>query len=212
MTEKPTEPDADATGDAAGDACRRPIETQLDQAGPVASSGAKARRGLRSRINFYLDVTVALSLAALIGTGILLEWVLPPGIRGGRGLTWLGEHRHFWGDVHFWLAVTTIALVIVHLALHATWIAQCWKRSLGSLRSPVTWGVIGVAVTAIVVPLLIPVERGTNRFHRGRGIGAMDSGEHRGRGRAQSSHYDADRFDGPRLGRGWRGGRRGQSR
>ncbi len=209
MTEKTNEYDAGSTGDADGDACDHAIETDSDQSGPVAATGT--RRAVRPRINFYLDVTIALILAALIGTGILLEWVLPPGIRGGRGLTWLGERRHFWGDVHFWLAALTTVMVVVHLLLHTSWIAQCWKRSLGSLRSPVTWGVIGVVLAAIVLPLGIPAQRGASRQHRGRGIEAMDDGEHRGRGSASEGldwHAPGARMDG--SGRGWRGGRRGR--
>jgi hypothetical protein len=211
MTENPTEHDAKPTAEA--DACSPPIESELDQRGPVPRGGPKARRGLRPRINFYLDVSIAVVLAALLGTGVLLEWVLPPGMRGGRGLTWLGEHRHYWGDVHFWLAVSTISLVLVHLALHATWIAQCWKRSLGSLRSPVTWGIIAVALGAIVLPLTIPAERGSHRGHRGGDrLEALQRVERRGRGRFFFSD-DAPGFDrrGERFGRGRRGGLRGRS-
>jgi hypothetical protein len=211
MTENPSEFRPDPASDASGDACSHSLGAESDQSGPVRSAKTPARRSQRPRINFYLDVTTTLILAALIGTGILLEWVLPPGVRGGRGLTWLGEHRHFWGDVHFWLAASMIGLVVAHLALHATWIAQCWKRMLGSLRSPLTWGVIVVALGAIVTPLIVPVERGTNGFHRGRGLEAMERGESRSRGRA------SDGIEGSAVGRsadgsgrGWRGGRRGR--
>lgn len=145
--------------------------------------------------NFWLDIATAVVFAALVGNGILLKWIVPPGIRGGRGLTWLGESRHFWGDVHFWLAAVFLGLVGLHLALHWSWIRACWKRNLGIWRSVRTWAVIVPVAVLLALPLVVPASGrdGSHEFrqHRGQGYrghvsqgdGPKAAGErgHRGR-------------------------------
>ena len=126
------------------------------------------RRASTPQRNFWVDLATAAVLATMVGTGILLKWVLPPCPRGGRGLTWLGETRHFWGDVHFWVATAMVALVAIHLILHWRWITNCWRSLVGTLRSPATWLVLLLGVGLIALPLLVPAERHESK-HSGRG-------------------------------------------
>jgi hypothetical protein len=93
----------------------------------------------RTTWNFVLDSISLVNLLLLAGTGSIMRWVLPPGSGGGRGYGFrggrgpgpggeqvkqlLGLGRHDWGDIHF-------ALVLVHLALHWTWIKTCGKTLL----------------------------------------------------------------------------------
>jgi len=93
----------------------------------------------RSVLNFVLDGVSFLVMLAMIGTGLVMRFVLPPGTGGrGRGeeptkLLW-GLGRHDWGDVHFWLAVVLLVLLAVHVALHWTWICNLVRRLV--LRTP----------------------------------------------------------------------------
>jgi hypothetical protein len=99
----------------------------------------------RSSVNFVIDLISLIDLLGLTFTGAIMKWVLPPGtggegrqLHGGRGRG--GEHiekflslgRHDWGSVHFWLAVVFLALMVVHIVLHWTWIKSYIKcRLLG---------------------------------------------------------------------------------
>lgn len=81
---------------------------------------------------FWLDVINAVLLLALLFTGSIMKWVLPPG-SGGRpgghaGITWLGLHRHDWGDVHLWIAFSFVAGIGLHLLLHAGWVSAAARR------------------------------------------------------------------------------------
>ena len=92
----------------------------------------------RITVNFIIDLAAFLDLLGLIFTGFVIKYVLPPG-SGGRGQELHGGQgaghikslwsmtRHEWGDVHFYLSVVFIALMLVHLALHWTWIKCCFK-------------------------------------------------------------------------------------
>jgi len=103
----------------------------------------------KATINVWLNILAFINFVALAATGAIMRWVLPPGSggryahegqglgrgwRGGRGAlesvgsdespikTLLGWGRHDWGDLHFWLAVLLIVIIILHLILHWSWI------------------------------------------------------------------------------------------
>ncbi len=125
----------------------------------------------RSRRRFWLDVTTALVFSAMVGSGTLLALVLPP--RGGG--TWLGWTRHEWGDLHLWLGVTLLALVVLHLVEQRQWIARCWSRFVGTPRSPATWALLLAGAALMAAPLLIPPQPGgSGRQPRGAGARVAD--------------------------------------
>jgi hypothetical protein len=94
----------------------------------------------RITVNFIVDLAGFIDLLGLIFTGFVIKYVLPPG-SGGRGQELHGGQgtghikalwsmtRHEWGDIHFYLSVVFIALMLIHLALHWSWI-KCYFKSL----------------------------------------------------------------------------------
>lgn len=88
----------------------------------------------RDTLNFLVDTLALLAIVGLLATGLILWTALPPGSRGGHGLSLWGLTRHELGDVHFWIAVTLLALMILHVVLHWTWVCvtvQRWFRPAG---------------------------------------------------------------------------------
>ena len=131
-------------------------------------------RRLTSRTNCWLDLLTAFAFAAMAGTGVLQRWVLPRGSSKAR-LTWLGFGRHDWANIHFWLSTLILALIILHLALHWSWIRACWRRFLGLLCSPLTWVVL---LALVVLPLVIP----PRTAEPGDGTGWQEDGPRTGQG------------------------------
>lgn len=103
-------------------------------------------------VDFLLWITICLMLA----TGFVIRYRLPPGSRGGHGLSAWGMGRHDWGDLHAWLGYGVIGLVILHLALHWDWLMRAaWPR--------VKWPVVAGLIAGIVLVLaawFVPVETG----------------------------------------------------
>ncbi len=96
-------------------------------------------------ILFWTNVLNLLLMLGLVGTGIILRWVLPPGSGGGgpgRGIgwrggqgprvvaEWLGLTRHQWGDIHCYLAIALAAGITLHLLLHTGYIRSACARWL----------------------------------------------------------------------------------
>jgi len=84
----------------------------------------------KPKLNFIIDALMFLCLMAIAGLGFLMKYILPPGraVRAKYGrnldLSWLGWDRHDWGDIHLYLALTLLTLLVIHLILH-------WQQILG---------------------------------------------------------------------------------
>ncbi len=82
----------------------------------------------KARINFFVDALMLLVGSLLAGTGFLMKYTLLPGFERaamyGRNVDmfFLGFDRHQWGTLHLWLAFMLIALLVLHLVLHTSWI------------------------------------------------------------------------------------------
>lgn len=97
----------------------------------------------RTTLNFIVDLISFIDLLALACTGFIIKYILPPGSGGGHGYGYRGGRgpleeqiktlwsmtRHEWGNVHFYFSVAFIALMLLHLVLHWTWI-KCYFKSL----------------------------------------------------------------------------------
>ena len=76
----------------------------------------------RQLLNFFVDLVALLAMLGMVATGLMIRYLLPPGSRGGHGLTLWSLDRHEWGDIHFWLAVALLTLLVLHVALHWEWV------------------------------------------------------------------------------------------
>lgn len=104
------------------------------------------------------NLLLFLAFCMAAGTGLVLEYKLPPGSRGGKGLELLGADRHEWGEWHFWICLTALALVAIHLFLHRAWLV---KVAGGARRWPV-FGGLALGLALVLGPLLLPVRSRTH--------------------------------------------------
>ena len=92
------------------------------------------------KVNVYWGLVVSMALLGLAEaiSGFVIWLAFPTGGGGGgRGLgggggglgnlTFLELSKHTWIDIHDWVAVALIVLVIVHLLLHWKWIVRMAK-------------------------------------------------------------------------------------
>jgi len=96
----------------------------------------------RGTLNFVIDLISFINLVCLAVTGYIIKYILPPG-SGGRGHGLRGRldpeqikelwsmTRHEWGDIHFYFALFFLALMVMHIVLHWSWIKNYFKSLLG---------------------------------------------------------------------------------
>ena len=137
----------------------------------------------KNKLHLLVDVFAYFVMLALASTGLLLAYTMPPGTGcghgGGKGaLTLLGRSRHEWGDVHWYLAITLLVLVVLHIVLHWKWVTNTFgallrsgtvkKAGAGAGGVVVLLGLGIVTAAALAAPWLITVE---NRPATGGGRG-----------------------------------------
>ncbi len=109
---------------------------------------------MKSNVLRVVNLLLYVGGCFLVGSGLLLGWRLPPGSRGGQGLTMLGMSRHEWGDWHLYVAYAVIVLTIVHLVLNRAWLQKiAASRKYFRLAAG-----LGLGIVLIAFFLLMPVE------------------------------------------------------
>jgi len=110
---------------------------------------------IRTVLPRILNLLLWLIFCAISGTGLLLAFRLPPGSRGGRGLSAWGLDRHEWGDIHLWIGYALLALIVVHLALHWRWF---WAVASRKRAWPMIAG-FGLGLALMAALFFSPVRR-----------------------------------------------------
>jgi uncharacterized membrane protein len=88
----------------------------------------------RSLANVLIDLAAAMLFVAMVATGYILRFPLPPGTN--RTLTMWGLTRHRWGDIHYWISFALLAFVAIHLVLHWNWVVTVVGKRLRLVRQP----------------------------------------------------------------------------
>ncbi len=103
--------------------------------------------------NVLIDLVAAGLFLAMIATGYILRFPLPPGTNKTATLWELT--RHEWGAVHAWISLALIGVIFVHLTLHWQWIVSVIGKRLrltsksrpGLLRSGlIVFSFVGLAL------------------------------------------------------------------
>jgi hypothetical protein len=85
-------------------------------------------------LNRYVLFVIMFLLALCQAISGLLLWLVIPagGYQGGRGVAakfiW---DKHTWINLHEWIAVALLIMVIIHLIIHWKWIVYTTRKSLG---------------------------------------------------------------------------------
>jgi hypothetical protein len=121
----------------------------------------------KSIINFIVDAVAFIAIVLLAATGVLMRYVLPAG--SGHFITLWGMDRHEWGQIHFWIAIALIGIMVIHLFLHWRWIVCIVKGTSHSgkaVRVALAMGGVTVLFGLAVVPFLSQVEEAGEPPHK----------------------------------------------
>jgi cytochrome b subunit of formate dehydrogenase len=90
----------------------------------------------KTRRNWWMDAGLLVAAAAAILSGIYFLF-FPSGFQGGRNPlynTVILFDRHTWDEIHTWSGILITIMVLVHLALHAEWIASVSRHIIGHIQ------------------------------------------------------------------------------
>lgn len=81
----------------------------------------------KNKFNFWLDITVLTGFVGSALTGILL-WLILPHERGSDSTAFWGITRSSWVDIHDWVSLGVLVVLVVHIVIHWTWISAVARR------------------------------------------------------------------------------------
>lgn len=88
----------------------------------------------RTSINLLIDFLATTLLVGMVATGYILFFTLPPGTN--KSLSLWSLTRHQWGQVHSWISLGLLLVLLLHLALHWEWVVATVAQRLGLARTP----------------------------------------------------------------------------
>jgi hypothetical protein len=88
----------------------------------------------RTGVNLVVDLAAAALILAMLATGYILWFALPPGTN--KALSLWGLTRHQWGDVHAWMSFGLLGVLFVHLCLHWQWLVSVVRKRLHLASAP----------------------------------------------------------------------------
>lgn len=119
----------------------------------------------RSHRNLLIDLLAAVALLAMIATGYILRFPLPPTTNRTHEL-W-GMSRHEWGTVHSWGSLALLAVLLVHVVLHWEWIfvtvRRCFTSDKAEPNQKLQAGIVTLALLAILGGLFASATRSGTR-------------------------------------------------
>jgi hypothetical protein len=116
----------------------------------------------RISFNFWIDLLSFLVFFLLVFTGLLIYYVLPPcenctgnSAAPGVAQTLWGLDRHAYGDVHFYLSLLTVGLMVLHVALHWSWVCttccRLWGMKNASPDQQNRYGILFLSACVLVM-------------------------------------------------------------
>lgn len=88
----------------------------------------------RAPLNLLIDAVAAGLILGMLATGYVIRYPLPRGTHSYLRL-W-GMDRHQFGEIHFWISVALLAVLMLHLVLHWQWVVSMVKRHVAGNPSP----------------------------------------------------------------------------
>lgn len=90
-----------------------------------------------TRNNWLIDTSLLVSGVLAMFSGIYFLYIPSGGYQGGRNP--LGQmkiifERHTWEDIHTWGGIVMIAIAVIHIIRHWSWITGMVKRTIKELR------------------------------------------------------------------------------
>jgi signal transduction histidine kinase len=85
----------------------------------------------KNTLKFVVNVALFVDMCSLSVIGLFLGFVIPRGRGYGFQKYFLGLQRHQWGDIHLYLSLLLLILLVFHICFNWTWVVRATKNYFG---------------------------------------------------------------------------------
>ena len=104
---------------------------------------------------YLIDSLLFVDICSIGVIGLLLAFVIPTGQGPDASKYFMGLHRHEWGDIHLYLSLFMLALLILHVWLNWTWVVHSTKSYVGEYWQKALWSLAGAWVVVLLLAWII---------------------------------------------------------
>jgi len=131
----------------------------------------------KAELNLIIDGLLLLCIAAIVGIGLLIKYVLVPGYlrweiygRNVEMFFW-GLDRHQWGTIHLVIGIVFLALLILHVVLHWSMIIGIYRKLIPNRFARWITALVLIFMTVVLLAFSYFVKPEINEQGRGKGHG-----------------------------------------
>ena len=95
----------------------------------------------KNRLKYFIDILLFIDISSIAVLGILLGFIIPKGKGSPSSNYFFGLHRHEWGDIHLYLSLFLLVLLVFHIWFNWTWVVQSTKRYFGKHWKNFLWSI-----------------------------------------------------------------------
>jgi hypothetical protein len=131
----------------------------------------------KSKLNLIIDALLSLCIAAVVGIGLLIKYVLVPGYLRweiyGRNveLFFWGLDRHQWGTIHLIIGIVFLVLLVLHIVLHWPMIVSIYRKLIPNRFARWVTALILIFITIFLLAFSYFVKPEVYEQERGKGHG-----------------------------------------
>lgn len=116
----------------------------------------------KTKLNLIIDIILLIAMAGIAGIGFLVKYIMPcghavkhSGAQVYASNLW-GMDRHGWGDIHWYLGIIFLVLLLAHIILHWKMISAMFKQLIPNegLRTVVAVVLVLIVIVCLIGPFL----------------------------------------------------------
>jgi hypothetical protein len=102
-----------------------------------------------------IDALLFVAVCSIAVIGLLMAFVIPTGHGQEGSKYFLGLHRHQWGDIHLYLSLFMLGLLVLHVWLNWTWVVNSTKNYVGDYWKQALWMLCGAGIFVVFIAWLM---------------------------------------------------------
>ena len=126
-------------------------KNNLYSLGFYSLSNEKENNLKKNTLKYLINVTLFIDMTSIAVLGLLLGFVIPKGQGHLTQKYFLGLHRHDWANIHLYLALLLLPLLVFHVWFNWTWVVQATKRYFGDRWKNFLWAISSAWIIVLLI-------------------------------------------------------------
>ena len=104
---------------------------------------------------YLIDALLFVDICSMAAIGLLLAFVIPSGKSPEASKYFMSLHRHEWGDIHLYLSLFMLGLLVLHVWLNWTWVVNSTRSYVGEKWQKALWSLSAAWLVVLFLAWII---------------------------------------------------------